>query len=213
MVGCGWLFSQQGRALCQRHITNRWTRAAGACFACSFIEFTVGATARPRQLHRYVLVPKPMKRLLSLILTLLVCVSGNCIATPIPTQVFDRYGNIRWQDEQARLDNFAIFLMQNPSFIGYMFVWAGRRACHGEAQARAVRAKNYLVGFRKIADNRIVWQDEGYNDEPETILQPMERGKPMLSFDSRVALRDVQFIETCRHGLPVGKRRDKSRRT
>jgi hypothetical protein len=154
-----------------------------------------------------------MKRFLSLTVTLLVCFSGNCIATPSPTQVFDRYGNIRWEDEQARLDNFAIFLMQNPPFIGHIFVWAGRRACRGEAQARAVRAKNYLVRFRKIAENRIVWQDEGYNDEPETILQPMERGKPMLAFDSRVAPRDVQFIENCRHGLPVGKRRVKSRRT
>jgi len=154
-----------------------------------------------------------MKRLFSLTVTLLFCVSGNFIAKSFPTQVFDRYGNIRWEEEQARLDNFAIFLMQNPSFNGYIFVWAGRRACRGEAQARAVRAKNYLVRFRKIAENRIVWQDEGYNDEPETILQPMERGKPMLSFDSPVAPRDVQLRENCRHGLPVGKRRVKSRRT
>ena len=154
-----------------------------------------------------------MKRILSLTVAVFFCFAGNCIAIPIPTQVFDRYGNIRWEDEQARLDNFAIFLMQNPSFVGYIFVWAGRRACRGEAQARAVRAKNYLVRFRKIAENRIVWQDEGYNDEPETILQPMQRGKPMLAFDSPLTPRDVQFIENCRHGFPVRKRRVKSGRT
>src|SRR5687768_15744126 len=49
----------------------------------------------------------------------------------------DKYGNILWEDEKARLDNFAIQLMNDPNLIGYLYVQAGRLSCRGEAQARA----------------------------------------------------------------------------
>lgn len=73
-------------------------------------------------------------------------------ATPLaaPDSFFDSYGDLDWEWEKARLDNFAVFLSHDPAFIGHIFVWVGKRACKGEAQARAVRAKNYLVGYRKI---------------------------------------------------------------
>ena len=145
-----------------------------------------------------------IKSLAASVLLLLFVVAGPAS----PTSVFDRYGNIRWVDEQARLDNFAIFLIENPSYIGYIYVWAGRRACNGEAQARAVRAKNYLVRYRKISENRVVWQDRGYEENVETILQPWPRDRAMPAFAwSHVEPKDVTFIDRCRHGLPIAKER------
>jgi hypothetical protein len=156
----------------------------------------------------------PTKKRLSL-LPLIVCLlvhTPHAVSLATPTSVFDRYGNIRWEDEQARLDNFAIFLIQNPSYIGYIYVWAGSRACRGEAQARAVRARDYLVRYRKISENRVVWQDEGYNENVETILQPWPKDKTMPTFRSD-SVKDVVFIDTCRRGLPVSRTRSKRGRT
>ena len=68
------------------------------------------------------------------------CPTGIC--DPI---VFDEYTNIPFKEEKARLDNLAIQLQLDPNYIGYFLVYAGQRSCIGEAQARAVRAKNYLV--------------------------------------------------------------------
>ncbi len=36
---------------------------------------------------------------------------------------FDQYrSNIKWNEEQAHLDNFAIFLVRNPEYIGYIYL-------------------------------------------------------------------------------------------
>ena len=122
-----------------------------------------------------------------------------------PNSFFDNYGDLDWEDEKARLDNFAIFLLNNPTFVGYIFVWAGKCACAGEAQARAMRAKKYLVDYRKIVWNRVVWHDNGYAEGVNTILQPMPRERPMLEFDSHVKPSEVQFLKNCRRGIPIVK--------
>lgn len=61
-----------------------------------------------------------------------------------PERNFDEYGLIRWGDEQARLDNFAIQLQSEPDAIGYIFVFDGSNVCEGEARARAIRARDYV---------------------------------------------------------------------
>jgi hypothetical protein len=93
-----------------------------------------------------------------------------------PDQMFDQYGNIRWNDEKARLDNFAIQLMHESDLLGYIFVHDGKDMCSGEAQARAMRAKRYVVETRNVPWNRVIWRIEGYTDGFSTILQPVSRG-------------------------------------
>jgi hypothetical protein len=57
---------------------------------------------------------------------------------------FDFYSDIAFNDEKARLDNFAIFLLnEEPQYKGYIIVYAGQRARSGMAQVRAKRAKDY----------------------------------------------------------------------
>ena len=65
---------------------------------------------------------------------------------------FDEYGNIAFNDEKARLDNFAIQLQNEPGSQGYIVAYG---SCAGEAQKRADRAKDYLVTTRGIDPGRI----------------------------------------------------------
>ena len=78
---------------------------------------------------------------------------------------FEEYGNIGWADEKARLDGVARVLLGDPNEVAYIYVRAGRLSCKGEAQARALRAKNYLAKVRHADENRIAWVDVGFGDE------------------------------------------------
>lgn len=73
-------------------------------------------------------------------------------------RLIDEYGNIRFNDEKARLDNYAIELQNNPTATGEILAYG---ACNGEGQARADRAKNYLVTTRGIDAARITTVDGG----------------------------------------------------
>jgi hypothetical protein len=77
----------------------------------------------------------------------------------------DEYGNIRFNDEKARLDNFAIELQNDPTAQGYLVCYGGRTGRTGEAQRRCDRAKNYLVSTRGIDGSRIVTVDGGFREE------------------------------------------------
>lgn len=83
---------------------------------------------------------------------------------------FDQYGNIRWEDEKARLDNFAVQLQNAPDFIGYIIVNDGRDLCAREAQERAMRAKRYVVEYRGVPWNRVIWKLDSYIDAFEITL-------------------------------------------
>jgi hypothetical protein len=86
-----------------------------------------------------------MIRTLTYFSCLLLALSPTLLAFPLDggpavfDEVFDSYGDIDWQLEKARLDNFAFSLQRNPSYVGYILVYAGRLACRGEARARAER--------------------------------------------------------------------------
>jgi hypothetical protein len=76
---------------------------------------------------------------------------------PVASQ-FDEYGNIKFNDEKARLDNYAIQLQNNPGSTGTIIAYG---SYEGEGQARADRAKNYLVNTRGIDAGRITTIDGG----------------------------------------------------
>ena len=82
----------------------------------------------------------------------------NIATPPAVARKFDEYGNIRFNDEKARLDNFAIQLQNEPSAQGYII---GYGTCDAEGQNRANRARDYLVNTRGIDASRIVVVDGG----------------------------------------------------
>jgi hypothetical protein len=141
--------------------------------------------------------------------TVLVILSCACLSLIFPTglaggagrgnpnppdQPFDSYGDIPWEEEKAHLDNFAVALRQDPELVGYIIVYAGRRARVGEARDRAQRAKKYVVETRGIPEGRIKGLDGGHREEFTVILQP--------------APRDVQLKKDCG---PELSRREKCR--
>ena len=110
----------------------------------------------------------------------------------------DKYGNISWEDEKARLDNFAIQLMNDPNLIGYYYVTVGKKSCRGEAQARAQRAKNYMTNVRHVDWARIIWRDIGYGDDFQVSIWLSPRGKaPMYIPEYQSAAVD-HVVVNCR---------------
>jgi len=75
---------------------------------------------------------------------------------------FDQYGDIEFDDEKARLDNFAIQLSNEPLATGYIIMSAGQITFENEAMERLDRAKSYIVNVREIDPNRVVTVDCGF---------------------------------------------------
>jgi hypothetical protein len=70
-------------------------------------------------------------------------------------------GNIAAETEMAYLDNFAIQIMHEPDLIGYILVYSGEDSCRGEAEARALRMKKYLLEVRGVPWNKVMWKHAG----------------------------------------------------
>ena len=111
---------------------------------------------------------------------------------------FDSYGDISWEDEKTHLDNFAIALQRDANTIGYVIVYAGRRACENESKDLALRATKYLVETRGIQASRIKWTDSGYREKLTVILQPVLRGAPKLKPSPTLKRSQVQIIKNCK---------------
>ncbi|MBV9956970.1 MAG: hypothetical protein JO360_01060 [Acidobacteria bacterium] len=89
---------------------------------------------------------------------------------------FDQYGELSFNDEKARLDNFAIELQNNPGAQGYIIAYGGRRGHHGEVDARLERIRNYLLNRRGLAPEFTVTLDGGYREEFTIELYIVPRG-------------------------------------
>src|SRR5437764_13577164 len=98
-------------------------------------------------------------------------VRGSAQTGPIhdPIRDFDEFGDLKCEDEYARLDNFAIQLQHEPQAKGVIIFYGGRifrgkLPRRGDATARAARLKPYLVQRRGIK-NQVVVIDGGYAEE------------------------------------------------
>ena len=99
---------------------------------------------------------------------------STAIRTPIvPASKFDRFGDIRFDDEKARLDNYVIQLQNAPGAQGYIVAYG---TCAGEAQARADRAKEYMIYSRGIDGGRLVTIDGGCRPDLEKELWVVTTG-------------------------------------
>jgi hypothetical protein len=88
----------------------------------------------------------------------------------------DSYGDIGFEDEKARLDNFVIQLFNQEKSTGYILVYAGRLSYEGEAAERLLRAKDYLVKHRRMKPEQIITIDGGYKEDFEVILMIASQG-------------------------------------
>ena len=113
------------------------------------------------------------------------CTTSIRAPAPLPTK-FDEYGDIRFNDEKARLDNYAIQLQNAPGSSGYIIAYGN---CAGAAQARADRAKDYLVNTRGIDAGRLVTVDGGCRSDltVELWLVPQGATAPAASSDGIIS--------------------------
>jgi hypothetical protein len=100
------------------------------------------------------------------------CTSSVRPLPPKPRK-FDEYGNIRFNDEKARLDNFAIQLQNEPTAQGYII---GYGSCDAEGTTRGNRAKDYLVNTRGIDAGRLMVVDGGCMPELKVELWIVPQG-------------------------------------
>ena len=81
---------------------------------------------------------------------------------------FDEYGEILFQEETERLDNFALQLKSEPTTQGVVIVYGRYGYRRRDIQARANRIKDYLVKKHDIESERIVIVTGG-NVEESTV--------------------------------------------
>ena len=104
----------------------------------------------------------------SLVIVLACCLTAS--AALAPTRKFDEFGDTNCEDEMARLDNFAVSLLNDQASKGVIIYYGGRHfrgrlPKRGEAAARAARLKPYLVGRRGVPADQVILIDGGYTDE------------------------------------------------
>jgi hypothetical protein len=151
--------------------------------------------APPRQLHRYTLSLNDEMRT---VLRFIVCLIALSSAHGQQPRMFDEWGKLPFTDENARLDNIAVYLQKDqPTWVVYLMFYDGKRSCAGELEARAVRAKKWLVKCG-IAEDRIIWKNAGYRDEFTVQVWTWARyvGEPGV-YDN-VSPKNVRVIK-CRH--------------
>lgn len=78
---------------------------------------------------------------------------------------FDEFGDLDVENEEARLDNYAVALQSSGRLDGYVVVYAGPVACPHEAWSRANRARRYLINKRGLAPSRLTAIDGGHREE------------------------------------------------
>lgn len=106
--------------------------------------------------------------------------TASVVAPPV-SRKFDEYGNIRFNDEKARLDNFAVQLQNEPGSTGYII---GYGSCDAEGMTRANRAKDYLVNTRGIDAGRIMTVDGGCLPQLQVQLWIQPQGAPAPTGDA-----------------------------
>ena len=109
---------------------------------------------------------------------------------------FDQYGDLRFEDEKARLDNFAIHLSEEPLATGYILLSAGRETYKGEARERLDRARSYLIRVRGVDQNRLVTVDCGFSTDLtfRLYIAPAWMATPGC-INSEVQLTEVKFTK------------------
>ncbi len=134
--------------------------------------------------------------MLSVLISPTLILNGSSPTTPI--QKFDEFGDIKCEDEMARLDNFALQLQNEPQARGVIIFFGGitfrgKLPKRGEAEARTARLKPYLVGRRGIPSAQVIVINGGYAKEWLAQLWVVPPGASMPSPDEAARHTKVRF--------------------
>lgn len=103
------------------------------------------------------------------------------VPVPVRPARFDEFPSLAFDDDKARLDNFAIELQNNPGARGYVIAYAGRGTRGGTADGLGERARKYLVEARGMDASRVQIVNGGYRERNayELWLVPTGAEPPM----------------------------------
>ena len=149
-----------------------------------------------------------MKQFLAIIIGSLTLFTISYGQEPCPVDVgcgngiprYREYGNIRWSDERAVMDDLAQQLRNSPNEIAYLMIYAGQTSCINEARKRAIRAKNYLVHKHGIPADRILWKDGGYLVDVSIEIWLLPRGRALPQPDPMLSRKHVRVTGRCKIG-------------
>jgi hypothetical protein len=113
--------------------------------------------------------------------------------TPRP---FDRYNNLCWDHEKARLDNFAIHLKSNPDIVGEVIVYAGRQSCPNEAKYRSERARKWILNLG-IESDRLTVRDGGFRQEVENVMWTRSKDLGLFPLEPTLKKEEVSIRRRC----------------
>lgn len=114
---------------------------------------------------------------------------------------FDEFTRVGGCDHSARLDNFAIQLMNEPDTVGYVMAYGPEGDGSGTGNFRLRMSKNYLVNSRGIDGNRIKTIYGGrYKDLEESaselwIAAPEAAAPETIKYDNKAGEFTGKFIE------------------
>jgi hypothetical protein len=138
------------------------------------------------------------------------------IIEPPVCSVFDSYEDLRFNDEKARLDNFAIRLNSEPGLQGYYVAYSGRgKSGRVEADLRAERAIRYLEDVRNVTVGRVIKRVENNREECFTVMLwhcPVggnPEPKPLVDLSDPAVSGDSRVVEALRRvKCPPGRAQD-----
>lgn len=115
---------------------------------------------------------------------LLLCLSAS-LSAPVSAQPaqeratgkVDEYGPVGFEDEMARLDNFALLLQNRPDLKGYLVVYAGRDTLPGHIPGVLRRAFSYLTQMRGLDAARLEVVNGGFREQKATELWAVGAGE------------------------------------
>ncbi len=96
-------------------------------------------------------------------------ISADVDKKPEATKI-DEFGSVNEEDEMARLDNFALQLMNSPNDQGWVVVYAGESGKQAAAKAVIARIRTYLVKTRGVDASRIMTLEGMKKDNPSREL-------------------------------------------
>ncbi len=125
-----------------------------------------------------------------------VVVRGSGLISP--WRKFDEFGDIKCEDEMARLDNFAIQLQHEPQARGVIIfyggkIFRGKLPRHGDAAARAARLKPYVVNRRGIPAAQVIVINGGYAEEWRVEIWIIPPGATLPVAQPTIPIKEIRF--------------------
>jgi hypothetical protein len=86
------------------------------------------------------------------------CSAASVVHLPVPVECrkFDEFPHLTRNDEKARLDNFAVELLNDPRSNAYMIIYPGAEGPTHDVQRHTSRIVDYLINTRRVDGRRIV---------------------------------------------------------